>query len=376
MPLQVKRANCELAELMKTLCCTIVTQDYLPAARALFESVREHNDVDCIGLVVDGPVSEPDFVGTSFLVEAGVITDLMLQQLAFRYRAMEFCCALRPVLLQALLATRPVEQIAYLDSDMLVLSSLSEVLQEARSCSLLLYHHTRSSQGLHSGVESALYHCGPYNSGFLVLSRCQETATLLEWWKQRLANRGYLGFYNQFVDQKWLTLAPSFFPGVRTASSPGVNIAYWNFHEGELGEGANGFTFADKPLRLFHFSGWEPGKPERVSKFWNGPTPQAWHRLSQLYLQRLQAAGLGRKFPYAYERYPSGTPITNLVRRFYGEELDAGRIDASRSPFLMEKEIQRRAPENRPLLAKVLSRLASGLERLARILEEMQKRSR
>lgn len=349
------------------LCATILTRDYLPRAQVLFQSVRDHNQMPCLGLVIDAHEMGGDFVGTSFLIAAEVITPAQLQAMAFRYDAMELSCALRPYFLEALFKLRQAQLLLYMDSDMLVLSNLAPVLEEAAACPILLTYHTRVTTGLPPGIETSIFHYGTYNSGFLALFRGEEALALLRWWKAHLYNQGHAGFRQEFVDQKWLSLAPAFFPGIQAASTPGLNVAYWNLHEGEIQRDPQGnFTFAGNPLLLFHFSGWDPARPAIINKHWPNLTPRngAWDQLSRLYLEKLLAAGLQPDAvpSYGYSHYPSGKKISLSSRRTYAEWLDQGLLDNSLSPFLLETKIEQRPP----LLARasqLLNRLLLSLRR-------------
>ena len=61
-------------------------------------------------------------------------------------------------------------------------------------------------------------------------------------------------------------MAPSYFGGVRILKDKSLNVAYWNLHERTLRRRDGIYTVDDQPLSFFHFSGFNPRTPERLSK--------------------------------------------------------------------------------------------------------------
>ncbi len=90
---------------------------------------------------------------------------------------------------------------------------------------------------------------------------------LLDWWSERLATdclvapeRGY------FVDQRWMDLAPGLIPRLAILRDEGYNVAYWNLPSREVTRDGERYTVNGRPLRFFHFSGYDPDHPDRLSK--------------------------------------------------------------------------------------------------------------
>ena len=91
------------------------------------------------------------------------------------------------------------------------------------------------------------------------LSFREETFRFLKWMQSRLyehcLNDLPSGLY---VDQKWLDLAPSFFPGFGLIRDDTANVAYWNLHERPIEFKDGSFHTSGKPIKFFHFSGYRP----------------------------------------------------------------------------------------------------------------------
>jgi hypothetical protein len=64
-----------------------------------------------------------------------------------------------------------------------------------------------------------------------------------------------------FYEQTWLSSLPFLFYGVHVLRHEGYNVAYWNVNHIEFNQ-----DFIDYKLRVFHYSGYEKGKAEQMSK--------------------------------------------------------------------------------------------------------------
>ena len=74
------------------------------------------------------------------------------------------------------------------------------------------------------------------------------------------------------------------------------------------------------PLGFFHFSGFDPTKPARLSKHIQPrPLAQPLQSLLRYYADLRLAKGDELMTPYAYGRFASGTPIPTDVRHMFRE---------------------------------------------------------
>ncbi|HUP25279.1 MAG TPA: glycosyltransferase [Thermoanaerobaculia bacterium] len=306
--------------------CTIAAKNYLPFARVLARSFREHHPQGrfFVGLVDEieeqfDPAAEP-----FEMIEA---RDLGIQDFAafaFRYTILELSTAIKPALLRHLLALG-ASKLLYFDPDILVASPLEEVRDLLDDGNVVLTPHLDQpiEDDRHPG-ELAILQSGAYNLGFIGLAASEETLRLLDWWHRRVYELCVVDIARGlFVDQKWIDLVPGLFQGVRVLAHPGHNVAYWNLHGRRVERARDGgFTVNGLPLRFFHFSGFDPQSPGAVSKHQNrftlGDLGDA-RALYHDYRDRLFAAGYreARSWPYAYGRFANGVRIPDAARVCY-----------------------------------------------------------
>src|ERR1051326_9207019 len=125
------------------------------------------------------------------------------------------------------------------------------------------------------------------------------------------------------------------FEGVSILRDPGYNVAYWNLGSRMVGRSESGYEVGGLPLAFFHFSGYEPDQPDRLSRHQNRfeveDLPAAVQDLLRGYGEELLAAGYFacRKWPYAFAAFRNGVRIPDLARPIHHEapELVAGIED-------------------------------------------------
>jgi hypothetical protein len=165
---------------------------------------------------------------------------------------------------------------------------------------------------------------GAYNLGFVGVSRCDEGLRFLNWWSDRCLE---FGFYEPqvglAVDQKWIDLAPAFFPALQVLHDPGLNLAFWNLHERKLTSGSQGWLVkGEYPLRFIHFSSFDATRPDIIAhkqnRFAPGSRPD-FQALAEEYAAQLKGEGSEEfnKRRYGFDYFEDGTYITPALRRFY-----------------------------------------------------------
>ena len=252
------------------------------------------------------------------------------------YDILELSTAVKPWLLQHLLETD--ELVCFLDPDIEVFGSLAPLELLARRHSIVLTPHTTTPMprdGLLPS-EKTIRLAGVFNLGFIALSR--EAGPFLSWWADRLRRECRIAFEDGlFVDQRWIDFVPSYFDHA-IVSDPGYNVAYWNLYEREVKLGADGYEVNGRPLRFFHFSGFNPLRPHVLSKFQAGELRirlQDEFTVAQLcsrYASRLLAAGYldESSIAYRYGYTAAGVPIDGRARRVYANELAAAEAKESK----------------------------------------------
>ena len=253
--------------------CTIVAKNYLAHARLLARSLTaQHPDSRLTVLVLDDiegyvdPADEPYRLWGPQDIDCDPFAEM-----ASKYSVIELSTAVKPWLLQTLLAD--ADHAVYLDPDIQVLAPLDEVRELAVEHGIVLTPHNLTPiprDGLYPSEESILI-AGAYNLGFIALGRSTAADELLAWWAERLETDCVVDpASGRFVDQKWIDLVPGLWPSTRLLRDPTYNIAYWNLHDRHLErDGEGNLTLAGRPVRFLHFSGYDPHIPEELSKHQN-----------------------------------------------------------------------------------------------------------
>jgi glycosyltransferase involved in cell wall biosynthesis len=313
-------------------CVTIVAKNYLHFAHVLADSFYEFNpDYDFAVLVVD---AQPDEISSQPHFEVMTPHDLNIDfdeflKMALIYDVMELCTALKPWALEKLLQDGATTAL-YLDPDIFVYSSLSEIEERSRLSGIVLTPHgvrPMPRDGL-APSEANIMQSGIYNLGFIAVGPGNQE--FLQWWQERLRRDAISDPVNMlFTDQRWIDLVPSYW-NVDILRDPGYNVAYWNVDNRELAATPEGITVDGRPLRFFHFSGFDPHRPWILSKH----VP---HRPRVLLSENSVLAGMAEEYAqetnshrnnivaeeYRYGRFASGEQITRDVRRAYRQALIA-----------------------------------------------------
>jgi hypothetical protein len=210
-----------------------------------------------------------------------------------------------------------------------VLQPLAEVRRAVESAGIVLTPHTLAPiprDGLRPSEEGIL-NTGVFNLGFLALRASDDASRLLEWWGARVREACGIDYVcGMFFDQKWIDLAPAYYPATVILRHPGYNVAYWNLHERPLERGDASFFARGEPLVFFHFSGFDPAHPESLSKRVNPELARveivpgsALEELTLLYRDLHVRHGFeaARRWEYRFGSFDNGVAVDSLLRRLY-----------------------------------------------------------
>jgi glycosyltransferase involved in cell wall biosynthesis/SAM-dependent methyltransferase len=316
--------------------CTIIARNYLAQARVLARSFKEvHPDGNIAVLVIDDPAGYIDPSAERF--ELLTIHDIGLpdaERMAAFYDIMEFSTAVKPWLLRTLLDRPGYDSVSYLDPDIQVFSSLQKIEDEAIKHGIVLTPHFTMPlprDGKQPAEEDILI-AGSYNLGFIGLGAGTTADELLDWWSERLENECLNDPANgHFVDQRWIDLAPSFWPDLFLLRETNYNIAYWNLPTRTLETDGSGYKVDGEPLRFFHFSGYDPRRPRELSKHQNRVKLAAHPELQRIcdeYGALLKENGYeeSAKWPYGWDTTANGLKIDRIAREMYRDGVETGRF--------------------------------------------------
>jgi hypothetical protein len=247
---------------------TIVSKHYLAHARVMAHTALEHHPgARCTVMMVgEQPDSlRPDEPFSIVTPEGVGVKDLDAR--ARRYDEFELAVSMKPHLIRHLLESSDVA--VYLDCDIRTYAPFDGFADLVRAHGVVLTPHlTRPlpDDGLRPNEVDMLL-AGTINTGFVGVAAAGDGPAFLDWWAERLREQCRVDHKRGlFVDQRWVDLAPGLFPGLELLRDPGFNVAYWNLPGRELIRAGGGYTVDGAPLRCFHFSGFNPDSPRRLSK--------------------------------------------------------------------------------------------------------------
>jgi hypothetical protein len=351
---------------------TICARNYFAQALLLHRSFRKHHpDADFHVVLVDR--RDEAFAARYPGVNITWVEDIALPQFAahaLRFDVIELSTNVKPHCL-ALLLDR-YETALYLDPDMVLYDALTPVYEALADGTLVVTPaSTTPILDGHRPDDIEFLRVGIFNLGFAGVRRCDEARRFLRWWSDRCLSDGFHETQaGVFVDQKWVNLAPCYFEGCRILKDPGVNMAQWNLHERSLSvvDGryvVNGTT----PLRLYHFSSFDPHRPQTIAKR-QGRFPEGSRtdlaRLLEDYAADLLAAGFDElsRIEYGFDYFPSGDYVSPTLRRLYANK--AYDFPPDEDPFRPESALMRFARAKRlvgPSIGKAARVTAGDLSR-------------
>lgn len=325
----------------KTAVFTIVSLNYGAFAKTLMESLAQtHSDWDRFVGLADQCNDTQEF-------EAGLFSTVLIDTLPlpnknefmFRYGIMELNTAIKPYMFSHL-RKLGYSHIIYIDPDILVVDRLTDVEQLLNdgAAAVVTPHLTAPLTDQFAPTELDIMRAGAYNLGFLALGKQTESDAFIKWWEEKLEHGAVSDpARGLFTDQKWVDLAPGMFGKFAVLRDPGYNVAYWNLAHRKVIKRDEKYWVNDRPLRFFHFSGFDPFHPKPFSKHQNrfhldniGDAKS----LALSYADKVIAHGLAefRKRAYVFGKFKDGTPIPSAIRYLYREDEDV-RFQAGENPF-------------------------------------------
>lgn len=264
-----------------TLAFTICSVNYLAQARTLGDSLRQTNPdyTYIIGLVDKlSAANLPDALMPPYdLLEVDQIGIPDFAELCARYDITELNTAVKPFYIDYFYQNLPeLTELIYFDPDIIVYQPLDKLNQDLKQYSLVLTPHTCSpTPDWERPNEQHHLNTGIFNLGFIGLRNDPTARAFVAWWKDRLVYECRIDLCaGLFVDQHWVNFAPVYWDNILIEQHRGYNVAYWNLHERLLSQDTNGQWWVTSPdsdsselLQFFHYSGYNPYRPDEVSKY-------------------------------------------------------------------------------------------------------------
>jgi len=310
---------------------TIVAKRELPYARVLARSFSKHHpEISFIVLLADEIEDRFDPDAEPF--ELVLLSELAIPQpdsFRFAHERQPLSYAATPYFLSALL-DRGFESAVFIKQESLVTGDHGVVLSALEQSSIVLTPHLLAPLEGEDRVERELniLQSGVYNVGLLGVRESPTARSFLRWWGDRVRARCRHALpEGMHYEQRWLDLVPAYFEDAHVLRDPAVNVAHWN-----LPERANAVH------RLVRFSGFDPERPDEVTRYSARLRTEELGELSGLFASygaALREAGWkeARSWPYAYDRFDNGVTIPSVVREVYADLDDKTRFG---NPFSTE----------------------------------------
>jgi hypothetical protein len=299
---------------------TIVSRNYAAQAATLMESLAvAEPKARRVVVATDGPI--PALERLAEVIDAREV-GAPYNAMSVYYDALELNTAVKPYVFRRFLTEPGVTSATYLDPDIFVFQPLDAVRQGLAEGQVALTPHlTRPLLGSAMPNDHAILQSGSYNLGFCAARAEPKVVDLMSWWADRCEFDCRVDLKNGlFTDQRWMDLAPGLVDSLAVLRTPTLNLAYWNLEGRTLAKGADGWSVDGEPLGFFHYSGFDPSRPDVLSKHQDRVKVTPGSPLAEL-LKDYAAAMLrnshetSRAVPYAHLKFPSGRPITHAMRR-------------------------------------------------------------
>ncbi len=313
---------------------TSITANYLPKARVLADSARRQGlDIQFHVLLCDDYPADAERSAEPFdsIIDVQELPVPGLESWLFGHTVVEMCTAVKAMGFLEIARRFAADKIFYFDPDIAILSGLDGLIERLDRHSILLTpHQTLPEQALDAVIDNEIgsLKYGVFNLGFLGVRTSEEGLRFLNWWADRLRHFCHDDIAGGlFTDQRWIDLAPAFFPDIGILREPSYNVATWNLtHRRATGSLAEGIAINGEPLAFYHFSGFDGGAQEIMLKKYAAKDSVLFD-LRRWYIEeceRMGQAQLGNR-PSRYHHFDNGQIITRAHRILYRTRLDLQR---------------------------------------------------
>ncbi len=317
---------------MRVVC--VVTATTFAQARVMARSLRRHHpewelELALVGRAGDSPAQGEAWQVTSVEESLGLDAEAMLSL----YTPETLVRLLVPRVLREH-AQRHGGPVIHVPAGALVMDTLAPLVAPLEASPVVLVLRAASEPPA-DGLEPSrrqFFEAGRISPELMAASAAETADVFLEWWIDRLdriagspdgRRPGHVA-----GDRGWayrsLDLAPMLFDAA-TITDPGCNLSAWNLHEHAL-EWVGDRLLIDgaRPVRLFDFSGFDPGRPyvlNPVSTRVKLSRSPVLRELAETYAEQLRAAGWddGRSRGDVGRRLANGIVYDEALERLHAK---------------------------------------------------------
>ena len=239
--------------------CTYFDHNYLPRGMVMLESLREHCPhahvhVLCLSDQCHAALTSLAYPHVSLIRLADLeAADPELAATRATRSLIEYYFTITPCLPWYLLTRdKPLEEVTYLDADMMFFSSPEPIFEEATGASVIITPH-RFSQNI---KDKECY--GLYNVSWLTFHRTENGMACLGWYRNACLNwcKDILD-ESRFADQKYLNFFPEGFSQVHIMQHSGGGVAPWNLRDSSITKDDTGPCINNLPIVFYHAHGFK-----------------------------------------------------------------------------------------------------------------------
>ena len=237
--------------------CTLFDVNYLTRAIALYRSLEDvcgdfRLRAYCMDEASSALLPQLDLPRLTVvtLAELERHDQLLLSTKSDRTQ-IEYCWTATPAVCLHALETEPdIDQITYLDADLMFFADPAPLFDELGDEAVMIVPHRYAPE--HRGMEQA---SGIYNVEWLTFRRDPDGLEALQWWHDRCIEWCYYRVEDgKMGDQKYLDDWPQRFPRVHVLDHPGGGLAPWNVTSYNIRRASDGSVLVDdRPLVFYHY---------------------------------------------------------------------------------------------------------------------------